>query len=171
MRREVESVMKKVVVCRVEGIDPPVLSRWRFYEVLEEETAPTRMIRVRADDGSARWFPASLFAPYPSEPPRLMRWQFDEPIDDVERDYVEVSLDLSDGTRRWCNVVTLGWLQRRLTDPSQCAGIHLEKTLVVPTLAPEHVEATLRDLEYYKQLTSATRPLPPDREAEEGVTE
>jgi hypothetical protein len=163
--------MNKVVVCRVEGIEPPVLTRWHFYEVLAEDIAPTPMIRVRADDGSDRWFSADLFAPYPAEPPRAIRWQFDESLEDEGRDTNVISLEMEDGTRRWCNVVTLKWLQDRLSDHQQAPGIYLGQTLVLATLAPEHIEATLRDLEDSKELTRATRLLPPDSDSEEEVPE
>src|SRR5205807_882168 len=140
---EAEGHMNRTVVCEVEGIVPPVLTRWRFYEVLGEGTAPTPEIRVRADDGSERWIPAILFSPYPTEPPRMVRWQFDEPVEDAECAFIEISLDLSDGSRRWCNVVTLNWLNRRLSDHQQCPGIYLCQTLVLPALAREYIEATL----------------------------
>jgi hypothetical protein len=163
--------MKKVVVCQVEGIEPQVLTRWRFYEVLAEDTAPTPVICVQADDGSERWFPAILFAPYPTEPPQMLQWRFDEPFEDLGEDYNTVSLDMSDGTRRWCNVVTLGWLQHRLSDPQQRHGIRVGQTLIVPALAPEHIEATLRRLEDYKELTDATTLLPSPGDPMEEPTE
>jgi hypothetical protein len=163
--------MKRVVVCEVEGIDPPVLTRWQFYEVLGEDTAPVGRVCVRADDGLERWFPALLFSPYPREPPRLERWQFDEPFEHVQTDCSTISLDLSDGTRRWCNVVTLKWIELRLSDRQQSPGIYLGPTLVLPTLGRDHIEATLKDLEEAKELTEATRLLLTDGDTEASGTE
>ncbi|MGI8551026.1 MAG: hypothetical protein ACR2PL_09620 [Dehalococcoidia bacterium] len=161
--------MMSIVVCQVEGIQPPVLTRWGFYEILAEDTVPTPMLRVRADDGAARWFPASVFARYPAEPPRAIRWQFDEPLEDEGHDTNVISLQMDDGTRRWCNVVTLKWLQRRLSDPQHAPGIYLGQTLVLASLSPEHIEATLKDLETSKELTGATTLLPADSDADEDI--
>ena len=141
--------MAQPITCTSAGIY--ALTRGQQYELLADDEQKEQ-VKVRADNGRIRWFPAYQFDLSGGKVPVLASWRFDDPIidelngRDEINNWVDVVIDLDDGTKRWCQMATPEYLKQLLGPRPDEPMVYARNLIVVRNLARATVEQVLRYL-------------------------
>ena len=149
------------VICVCVASYRNALTRGKRYAVLDTDAAKEQL-RVKGDNGRARWFSELCFVPGDQLVPLLVGYKLDDPITPGPDQNVEVMVQLSDGQRRWCTFVT----------PSQLANhgewiegtqipFHYENhcVIIAGQLSEELIGRMLQQIEDQGELVNCTWPL------------
>ena len=93
------------LVCVRESVYPSALTRGKRYTVIAADDAK-QQVRVKGNNGRARWFPLYCFEESTRSVPTLATYHLDDPISADDALSIEVTVELSDGERRWCTFIT-----------------------------------------------------------------
>ena len=138
-----------------------LLTRGNGYEVLDQDPKKGRL-RLKSDNGRARWFPSECFDLRGRAVSTLTLWKFDDDVTDPFG-WIEVSLTFSNGSRRWSILFTPDRLKTLLEHPEGDAGIQSAHMIIVKDLEWATVEAALRTFDEQGELEGASLPLVDDR--------
>jgi len=142
------------------------LTRGKQYQLIVHD-AERNQVRVRADHGRSRWFPAYCFDLSGGAVPVLDAWRFDDPVIDAlnGRDetynWVDLILKFDDGTQRWCQLMTPDYLKALIDNPIEpmfCA----KNAIIVRDLATATVEQVLLHLDQQGELIEFSLPFEQD---------
>ena len=154
------------IVCIDEGVYSEALTRGTHYSALAED-AEKRQVKLRGDNGRARWFPTYCFDLEGREPVTMVGMTLGDDPEDPETRSVEVDIELSTGERRWCWFTTpkglAEFLQARFEsgDLLMYGSPHL---IVVSALSEAMIEQALDYIERQNRLLDCTRSIGSDEE-------
>ncbi len=93
------------MVCVSESVYRDALTRGKQYTILTIDDEKCQ-VRIKADNGRSRWFPAYCFDQSDRLVPMLTTFHLDDPIRQDEDRPIEVTVVLSNDERRWCIFAT-----------------------------------------------------------------
>jgi hypothetical protein len=140
----------------------------RKYEILalDEEK---RQVKVKGDNGRARWFPMDCFDLTSNEIPVLTTITIRDDLEPEPSGWVEVDLELSDGQKRWCWFVTPNLLlnpEDRLNGTSTQALYGVPHLIVVNEVTAEIISQVLHHIERQGELLKCTELFSPVKSLE-----
>ena len=146
------------VTCIREGVYQEALTYGKVYTRLAFDKVREK-IKLRGDNGRARWFPAAYFVLGQRDVAKIARIVS---IDDIvlTPGSIEVTIELADGQQRWCFFVTperLGELNSG-TDLLNARLIlyHVPHMIVVDRLTPHVITLALQHIEHQGEILRCT---------------
>ncbi|MES2459789.1 MAG: hypothetical protein V4671_04340 [Armatimonadota bacterium] len=161
--------MGQLITCTSAGVY--ALTRGCQYELLAHD-AEKQQVRVRADLGRGRWFPADNFDLTGGSATLLTAWRFADPVVDElngwdeTNNWVVISLTFDDGRERWCQMATPDYLKGLLAERSQEPMVYARNLIVVRNLMTATMEQILRYLDQQGELMEYSLPYEPPENAE-----
>jgi hypothetical protein len=147
------------ITCVGVGVYDDALTYGNEYAVLAHDT-DKQQVRVRGDNGRARWFPTYCFDMTGGPAVRLVQMTID---DELDRPTVDVVLEFSDGQRRWCYFITPERLSQ-LSCATQADGERLlsyrsPHMIVVSAITRAIIEQSLAYIEGQGRLLDCSLPI------------
>lgn len=164
--------MANAITCTSVGCYGDALTRGQQYELLAYDERK-QQVKVRGDNGRARWFGARQFDLSGGVVPILVDWRFDDLVhDDLNnldetKNCVDVTVRLNDGQARWLIFVTpdyIKWLLEERSDPARWGGAYEpavwgKHVVVIRDLATETVGWMLSYLDQQGELIPHSLPV------------
>ncbi len=141
----------------------------RKYEILVRDE-DKRQVKVKGDNGRARWFPMGCFDLTGSEIPVLTTITIRDDLEPEPSSWVEVDLELSDGQKRWCWFATPKLLLKagdRIEGTSIRALYGVPHLIVVNEVTAEIISQVLHHIEKQGELLKCTELFSPVESLEE----
>ena len=146
--------------CVAVSIYAEALTYGKRYEIIAWDEGKNQ-VKIRGDNGRARWYPCGCFDMTGREVPRLLHIQFSDLMEVPVASSVEVDLEFSDGQRRWCYFITPEILSQlggeKMLGTERLLSYHAPHMIVVSTISREIIEQALNYVESQGELFASSK--------------
>ena len=155
---------QNMATCASVGVYADALTYGNEYEILARDV-DKHHVKVRADNGRARWYPEYCFDMSGQQMAMLVRATVDD-LDDLVEDFltgVDVVLEFSDGQRRWCFFITPELLSRlggaEQVGDERLLSYNVPHMIVVSAITREIIDRSLAFIESQGELLDSSMPI------------